>query len=125
MAPRLSITYPAADRAPGAARRWLRAALPLGHPQEDAALLLLSEAVTNAVQHAADPRHGQVTVGAELDGDRLQIEVLDDGFGRDSPHIVHDLDSECGRGVQLINAIAKDWRYEILADGRGRLHFTL
>ena len=49
---------------------------------EAAAYFLASEAVTNAVRHAAA---GELTINAEYDGRRLRVSVTDDGVGGADP----------------------------------------
>jgi signal transduction histidine kinase len=49
---------------------------------EAAAYFLASEAVTNAVRHAAA---SELTISAEHDGERLRVSVVDDGIGGADP----------------------------------------
>lgn len=55
----------------------------IGEPLLTSARLAVSEAVTNAVIHAyVDAAHpGPVSVDARFEGDRLVVEVCDDGSG--------------------------------------------
>ncbi|MEW5784887.1 MAG: anti-sigma F factor [Bacillota bacterium] len=41
----------------------------------------VSEAVTNAIIHAYDDRVGVITITASLDGNKLVVEILDQGVG--------------------------------------------
>ena len=54
----------------------------LGEPLLSGVKLAVSEAVTNAVQHAyIGRRTGQVRVAAHIEDDRMRVEVCDDGSG--------------------------------------------
>ncbi len=94
----------------GEARRWLGKILD-GHPRRDDAVLLLSEAITNALVHTTSPVIGAV-VFVEEDG-CVQVEVVDDGAEtvpsvcRHSPG---DL-TESGRGIRLIRALSSRWGF--------------
>jgi anti-sigma regulatory factor (Ser/Thr protein kinase) len=71
----------------------------------DDAALLTSEVVTNAVRHAPP---GAITVRAERDGDQFVVQVLDGSL--QEPRILPaDPWSERGRGMALVNALARDW----------------
>jgi hypothetical protein len=81
-----------------------------------AVALTVSETVTNAVIHAypgSEP--GQVSVRCEVDGDRLVVEVVDDGAGlaarQDSPGI--------GHGLAVVGALAQTLEVEPRPDGPG------
>jgi serine/threonine-protein kinase RsbW len=102
----LWVKLPAAARAAGLARHEVRDALGrlgLSH-LEDTAVLLVSELVSNAVQHA---HHG----GSELElrvadtGTWLRIEVSDADTRPPQPHIPAGLD-ESGFGFVLVEALA-------------------
>lgn len=79
--------------------------------------LAISEAVTNAVVHAyhrlAEP--GSVHVSATLDGDWMELKVLDEGIGfaprTDSPGL--------GLGLPLINRLADQVELRRGPDGGG------
>lgn len=102
-------------RARGETERVLRG---LGVHDEDVlatAALTVSELVTNALRHA--PGRCRVRL-ALLAGDRLQVEVSD-GNGC-LPHRQRlDLASEDGRGLALVDALAKQWGARPL-DGGGK-----
>ncbi|MFL5862329.1 MAG: ATP-binding protein [Solirubrobacteraceae bacterium] len=68
-----------------------------------AVALAVSETVTNAVVHAYDDQQrGEVRVSCHADGERLVVEVVDEGAGmwlrRDSPGI--------GHGLAVVGAVA-------------------
>jgi len=94
----------------GEARRWLRLVLD-GHPRRDDAVLLLSEAFTNAVVHTRSSQV-EVTVLPGEDG-HVTVQVADQGSetfpvacgcARDAP-------AESGRGVALIRSRATRWGF--------------
>jgi anti-sigma regulatory factor (Ser/Thr protein kinase) len=114
----LWVTLPAAARAAGLARQEVRDALGrlgLCH-LEDTAVLLVSELVSNAVQHA---QHG----GSELElrvadtGTWLRIEVSDADPRPPQPHIPAGLD-ESGFGFVLVEALAAKWGVDQAAAGK-------
>jgi serine/threonine-protein kinase RsbW len=91
--------------------------------------LALTEAVSNSVRHAYGPSgDGHVDVTYELAGDRIAIEVVDDGEGFDPdepPSFVGDELSEGGLGIQIIRTIADELEIESAPGRRGsRLHFV-
>ena len=85
-----------------------------------AAELVVSELVTNAVRFSSDPDRtrsysGRVTVGLislslrHFNG-MLLIEVYD--TDRNPPVLDDaDMDAEGGRGLMLVDALAKEWSY--------------
>jgi len=72
-------------------------------PAEDATALalVLTELVTNAVEHGfADGAGGQVEVAARRDGDRLEVTVSDDGAG-----LPQGQGPGTGLGTQIVQAL--------------------
>ena len=91
--------------------------------------LALTEAASNSVRHAyPGPGAGFVDVSYELHGDRLAIEVADNGSGFDPVADVAAGDpdlSEGGLGIAIIRAIADEFEIGRRADGTGsRLRFV-
>ncbi len=85
----------------------------------DDAALVLSELFTNAVRHSDSER---VSCAVRVTGCTLRLEVGDQGSGLSEPRPrVPDVDEECGRGLQLVNAIALAWGVQTCPDGRSRL----
>jgi serine/threonine-protein kinase RsbW len=81
-----------------------------------AVALAVSETVTNAVVHAYDgPERGQVRVSCQLDGERVVVEVVDEGTGmwlrHDSPGI--------GHGLAMVGAVAHSLSIAPGPGGRG------
>lgn len=105
-------------RGVGRARRFLCDLLAAWGVDDDpleTAVLCLSELVTNAIIHAGTG--SRVTVS--LDGGVLRVEVVDRGAGQDVVGPVDDEDPlrVCGRGLQLVDALADRWGSERDADG--------
>lgn len=102
---------PAQARA--AARRFLSGPdAPFG--DQSAAVLLVSELVTNAVKHAlADPSGLDLTM--ELLADRLRITVDDHD---PLPPVLQDVDpaGDSGRGLLIVDRLATKWGWERSAD---------
>jgi anti-sigma regulatory factor (Ser/Thr protein kinase) len=70
----------------------------------DAAQLVASELVTNAVVHAGTA----IDLTLRLLGSTLHIAVRDGGTGR--PHVADvDESAESGRGLMLVDALASSW----------------
>jgi anti-sigma regulatory factor (Ser/Thr protein kinase) len=71
----------------------------------DAGKLVVSELVTNAVVHGV----GRIRFLADLDEDRLFVEVIDEGAGFD--HLMRDVpfDEQGGRGLTIVDAAASRW----------------
>src|SRR5579864_7137173 len=94
------------------ARAFVDGILGRGHPRSDVARLLVSELVTNAVQHTHSRRPGgTVTVVViELAGS-LRVEVIDEGSTCSSPVVRDDMLATDGRGLFLVQSLAYEWGY--------------
>ena len=91
--------------------------------------LALTEAASNSVRHAYGEDEGLVEITYELHGDRLAIEVADDGEGfvHDATPQLDDAEgmSEGGLGIAIIRSIADEFDVGARANGRGsRLRFV-
>jgi serine/threonine-protein kinase RsbW len=91
--------------------------------------LALTEATSNSVRHAYGEDGGQVEIAYQLYGDRLVIEVNDEGEGFDPADEgdVGDLENltEGGLGIAIIRAIADDLYLSRGPKGRGsKLRFV-
>src|SRR5919204_6284901 len=91
--------------------------------------LALTEAASNSVRHAYGDDAGSVEIAYELYGDRLVIEVVDDGEGFDPAEdgTLGDLESmtEGGLGIAIIRSIADEFALSRGPHGRGsRLRFA-
>jgi anti-sigma regulatory factor (Ser/Thr protein kinase) len=93
--------------APSLARRslgdWFGALLE--RDELHSAKLLTSELVTNAVVHG----RGQILLRAELNDDRVFVEVIDEGHGfeYDLRHLAFD--ELNGRGLAIVDAVSSEW----------------
>ncbi|MFI9332075.1 ATP-binding protein [Kitasatospora sp. NPDC052868] len=98
-------------KSPNAARRELRRFL-AGHPDGENLLptgeLLLSELVTNAVQHARTARGRLIQIRFGLARDHLRIEVHDADSERPALRDALECD-EAGRGLLLVHELAQSW----------------
>jgi serine/threonine-protein kinase RsbW len=91
--------------------------------------LALTEAASNSVRHAYAGGEGSVEIAYELSGDRLAIEVSDEGegFEHTDEDGVDDFEnlSEGGLGIAIIRAIADEFELGPGPAGRGsRLRFV-
>jgi serine/threonine-protein kinase RsbW len=91
--------------------------------------LALTEATSNSVRHAYGNSEGRVEISYELYGDRLVIEVNDEGEGFDPGENtdLRDLENltEGGLGIAIIRAIADEFALTRGPEGRGsRLRFA-
>ncbi len=81
----------------------------------EAISLAVSETVTNAILHAYDGEAGEVRVRCRVDGERIIVEVVDEGGGiaprRDSPGI--------GHGLAMVGALAQTLAVGPGPSGRG------
>jgi anti-sigma regulatory factor (Ser/Thr protein kinase) len=112
------MTLPPARQAAGEARQATRktlAAWGIGHLEEPATLLV-SELVSNAIQHASASRL-PLELRLETSGAWLRIEVLDADPCLPQPRTADELD-ESGRGFVLVEAIADKWGASPAAAGK-------
>ncbi|HEX5510802.1 MAG TPA: sensor histidine kinase [Actinomycetales bacterium] len=75
--------------------------------------LVLTELVSNAVEHGLGGRPGKVVVRAERDGQRLRVAVEDDGPGFPDGFIA----GESGLGTQIVTALVQ-------GELRGTIHWN-
>jgi len=74
---------------------------------DDDARLLVSELVTNSVQHAAQPAGAPVHIRADADDGVVRVEVHDQGHG---PVFRRSADDRLGGyGLELVERIAARW----------------
>lgn len=104
-----------------AARDLVRRALGDHHPSADDAQVLVSELVSNAIAHSRSGQPGgmlTVAVEASTDSQDVLIRVSDAGaVGRPTLRRPRR-DSERGRGLRVIAALAADWGTETSGSGR-------
>ena len=81
----------------------------VGSDDRDDAMLVLSELVSNAVQHAAPLPSGEIRVRWEVRDDLLHIEITDGGAGT-LPHAsVAALSALGGRGLEIVRTVSAQW----------------
>jgi anti-sigma regulatory factor (Ser/Thr protein kinase) len=87
---------------------------------EDVAVLLTSELVTNAVKHTAG---GAVTLGIQCTHGQLRVDVHDTS---PSLPVLADVpaDAEAGRGLALVADLSADWGFYRTPAGKA-VYFTL
>ena len=113
--------------APGEARRRLRDAIRSWQvPVDlDAALLLTSELVTNAVRHEAGQRAQAVVLTIACSRGRLRVDVHDSS--RSLPAMAEadaDAYAETGRGLLLVETLSDEWGFYRTPAGKA-VYFTL
>ncbi|WP_244929031.1 ATP-binding protein [Nocardioides sp. W7] len=113
---RTILVLPAATRITGIARRVMARQLIEHGAQRDLvedAELVLSELVTNALQHGAAEPHDDLEVSWALSAGRLRLSVLDGGTTT-GELVVRDAeaDSLSGRGLAIVDCLSEEWRVE-------------
>ncbi|GAA3909937.1 ATP-binding protein [Actinoplanes auranticolor] len=107
---------PATGSACGVGRRFVAETLRgCGVPEEtvETAMLITSELVANAVNHAPPPGYLRVRIDAE----RIRIEVSDAGPAE--PRMVRPGDAVAGgRGLLLVDRLATRWGWDIRLPGK-------
>jgi anti-sigma regulatory factor (Ser/Thr protein kinase) len=93
-----------------AARRFVTEPLARGSDTRETARLLVSETVTSMLDQAPSGRgDGAFEVAYAVEGQRLHVEVSDDGGPARLRRRVHHVQPEHGRGLQLVRALASRW----------------
>jgi anti-sigma regulatory factor (Ser/Thr protein kinase) len=112
VAVRARSNVPGCEHSVPAARTFVDATLGPGHPRGEVARLLVSELVTNAVQHSHSRRPGGSVTVVILDvPGGLRVEVADEGSARSVPVVRDDPLATHGRGLFLVQSLADDWGY--------------
>ncbi len=107
------LALPPTPRSAGDARRFVRSVLAESGrtSQSDAAVLAVSELVTNAVLHA----HTEVELAVVLDSDSVRIEVRDDNPVLPAARSYDD-HATTGRGLELVASVTDSHGVESLGD---------
>ncbi|MFD8061465.1 ATP-binding protein [Streptomyces sp. NPDC012389] len=118
---RYCFALPAHPESVAGARQLTRARLEswkLGADVYDAAVLIVSELVTNAVVHTASTR---VVCELRCLGRRLRIAVQDQGHQPGGPRLRRCSDDEHGRGLLLVDTMSSSWGSHDAGDHSGRI----
>jgi anti-sigma regulatory factor (Ser/Thr protein kinase) len=92
------------------ARRFVAAALAAWPAMQEAAQLLVSEIVTNAIVHSASgDQGGSVEVRCALNDQEVYVEVLDAGGAAHPSRRAGYPEAVSGRGLALVEALASSW----------------
>ncbi|MGN9843637.1 ATP-binding protein [Nonomuraea sp. H19] len=110
---------------PIVARRMAENALSLWGVQAeiiDDAKLITSEVATNAAKHVHPElrRAGFITFRINLSGDTLRFDISDPD-SRPPLLIRAAYDDEQYRGLTIVDALAKDWGFEVASSGIGKV----
>lgn len=80
-----------------------------GHPKAGDAILCLSELAANAIVHSRSRQSGGAfTVRVQLNGQRLRVEVCDQGGLWHSPGQASE-DDQSGRGLLIVGQLSSRW----------------
>ena len=110
-------TFPGEPRQLGELRRWIASLLPPRPPRDDVTSVA-DELASNAIRHTRSGNDGgQFTVEITRHGPLVRVTVTDDG-APSGPRLVDDPDSEHGRGLVVVNALAV--RAGVHGDRQGR-----
>ena len=74
--------------------------------------LLVSELVTNSVQHASVSAEDSIRLHVGVGGETVRVEVLDNGPGFELRDPIPDTQTDSGWGLFLVNQIADRWGIE-------------
>lgn len=90
------------------------------HIDQDVAVLLTSELVTNAISHDAD---GMVMLAITCSKDELRVDVHDTSCSPPIP-IRAAPDAEAGRGLVLVDSLSDEWGWYQTPSGKA-VYFRL
>ncbi|GGZ87794.1 ATP-binding protein [Streptomyces bluensis] len=112
--PGYNVTKPAVPETVEEARRLTRQAMCLWDLEEqtETAALLISELVTNAITHTAS--NSIRLIVARPAPTRVWLAVVDRAPGHVPQLRSVEAESESGRGLRLVDAIANRWGYDVL-----------
>jgi anti-sigma regulatory factor (Ser/Thr protein kinase) len=117
--PRWRRVFPGRDDQVREVRRWLAGLLP-AVPERDDVIVVAVELVTNAIRHTASGRGGLIMVEVAWCGTVLRVAVADGGApDGPRPAAATGQFAECGRGLNLVRALAASTG--MCGDARGRL----
>jgi anti-sigma regulatory factor (Ser/Thr protein kinase) len=79
--------------------------------------LLVSELVTNSVQHASVAAEDSIMLAVNISDTTVRVEVHDDGPGFEPPTAPPSEDADKGWGLFLVEQLADSWG--VAGDGKG------
>lgn len=113
---------PKSPGAPAQARRLLdQLAADVDSRRLADARLLVSELISNAVEHVDEA--GEIELRIDVDAERLRVEVLDPGPGFTPVPRQKDDPRDHGWGLHFLAQLADRWAAD--SEGRGRVWFEL
>jgi anti-sigma regulatory factor (Ser/Thr protein kinase) len=118
---RYCFALPAHPESVAGARRLTRTRMDkwrLDRDTHEAAVLIVSELVTNAVVHTASVR---VVCELHFLDRRLRIAVQDQGHQPGGPRLSRTADDEHGRGLLLVDAMSSAWGSHDAGNASGRI----
>jgi anti-sigma regulatory factor (Ser/Thr protein kinase) len=74
--------------------------------------LLTSELVTNSIRHADLSAQDSVSLIVKTEHSTVRVEVIDTGKGFDPNQLPEPTEKDFGRGLAIIDALAKRWGVE-------------
>lgn len=106
-------TFPGLAERCSKVRRFVRDVLAEVPEVRDDAEVVVAECFANAVSYTAsgDPG-GRVRIGVAVVGDRVRLEITDEGLSDTIPEIVEragEDESPHGRGLVLVEALCQEW----------------
>jgi anti-sigma regulatory factor (Ser/Thr protein kinase) len=113
----LDVTLDPDAHAPGRARTAIRGwseHMPLEPLRRDALELLVSETVTNAVQHALAPEGAPINLVASSEQDEILVRVTDRGLGP-QPRMRAPSRGLGGYGLHIVDRESRRWGVERMA----------
>ena len=85
--------------------------------------LLVSELVTNSVQHAKVGPEDSIRLKLSIGGETVRVEIADDGPGFEPPADTGDTERERGWGLFFVSQLASRWGVD--SDDPGRVWFEI
>jgi anti-sigma regulatory factor (Ser/Thr protein kinase) len=79
--------------------------------------LLVSELVTNSVQHARVGPDDSIALKLAIDGAAVRVEITDNGPGFDPPEDPGEVERDRGWGLFFVSQLATRWGVEAGDDG--------
>ena len=106
------LTIPGRPEHVSEARAFVAKVLGEHSPIVDAAVLLTSEIVTNAVMHSNSRCPGGTVQLVMIEiGDGVRVDVADDGSDLSAPVVKGDIYASDGHGLFLVQNLAHQWGY--------------